>query len=367
VDTAAHDQQSLTHWLAQQLPAADEVRIQGLERVEVGHSAEMLALTLMVRTGTAERTDEIVLRLRPPSPGLIEPYDMDRQFRILRALEPTAVLAPRALWLEPTGDVLGREFYVMERLPGVVYERVVPPELDADAGMIPRMCEEIIDQMAVIHQVDLQATGLDGLGEPTTYLDREVGRWSSEMRRVQRGPLPALERLVDELQCRRPAPSGRAALVHGDAKPGNFAFVGDRISAVFDWELTDIGDPLADIGYLELMWALPVGITSRPSAPDFDAVVARYEERTGTAVADRAWHLALQAYKTAIILLVGSMLFEAGHTDDFRNLEMGLGVDLTTQMGLRALGVDESLEAGPVLPSDERIAAAQARNEHTDR
>ena len=148
--------------------------------------------------------------------------------------------------------------------------------------------------------------------------------------------------------------------MHGDAKPGNFAFVGDEVSAVFDWEMTDVGDPLADIGYLELMWAYPVGITSRPTAPSIDDVLARYEERSGITLEHRPWYRAFQAYKTAVILLVGSMLFEAGHTDDMRYLEMALGIDMTTQPGLRDLGVTDELEAGPVIPSDARIAEAQA-------
>ena len=350
----------LTAWLCHQVPDADEVRIEGLDRLELGHSAEMLALTIVSRTGSTERAQDVVVRLRPPSPGLLEPYDLERQYRILRALETTEVRAPAALWFEPSGHVLGREFLVMERVPGDVYERVVPPELDADPTLIPRMCEGVIDQLAAIHAVDLAATGLDRLGDGATYLGRELDRWTGEMRRVQRGPLPALERLAEELRRQRPAPSDRVTLVHGDAKPGNFAFVGPEVSAVFDWEMSDVGDPLADIGYLELMWAYPVGITSRPTAPAIDDVLARYQERSGITLDHRAWYRALQAYKTSVILLIGSMLFEAGHTDDMRGVEMALGIDMTTQPGLRDLGVDEPLEAGPVLPSDERIAAARA-------
>ena len=153
----SHDR--LAGWFGAQLPAADEVRIEGLDRLELGHSAEMLALTIVSLTGSTERAQDVVVRLRPPSPGLLEPYDLERQFRILRALEPTEVRAPAALWFEPSGDVLGREFLVMERVPGDVYERVVPPELDADPELIPRMCEGLIDQLAAIHSVDLASTG----------------------------------------------------------------------------------------------------------------------------------------------------------------------------------------------------------------
>jgi aminoglycoside phosphotransferase (APT) family kinase protein len=361
VDQNVHGR--LAAWLGDQIPDANEIRLDGWDRMELGHSAEMLSFTIRWRAGGAEQAQDVVLKLRPPSPGLLEPYDLERQFTILRALEPTEVRTPPALWLEPSGDVLGREFYVMERMPGEAFERVVPPELDADPECIPRMCDGLVDQLVAIHSVDLKATGLDQLGDPATYVDRELDRWAAEMRRVQRGPLPALERLLEELRRQQPEPSPHHTLVHGDAKPGNFAFVGPEVSAVFDWEMTDVGDPLADIGYLELMWAYPVGITSRPTAPSIEDVLARYQERSGITVEHRPWYRAFQAYKLSVIMLVGSSLFEAGHSDDMRYLEMALGIDMTTQPGLRDLGVDEPLEAGPVVPSDARIEAAQARNE----
>lgn len=349
-------------WLGDELQDVDSVSLEGVDRLDLGHSAEMLLLTVVKTAGTGEERQDVVVKLRPPSPGLLEPYDLARQYRILRALEPTDVLAPKALWLESTGEVLGRDFYVMERVAGEVFEREVPPELDDDPGRIPRMCDGIIDQLAVIHTVDVHSTGLDGLGDGSSYVDRQLEHWAAEMGRVQRGPLPALERLLAELQRQRPSSSSssRVTLVHGDYKPGNVGFVGDQVSAVFDWELADIGDPLADIGYLELMWGYPVGLTSRPTAPSFDDVLERYEERSGITVEHRPWYRAFQAYKTAVILLVGAMLFEAGDSEDLRYLEMALGVDMTTQVGLRDLGVDQQLEAGPVLPSDARIEAAQS-------
>ena len=226
------------------------------------------------------------MRLRPPEPGLLEPYDLQRQFDVLKGLDGTDVRAPRALWIEPTGDVLGRSFFVMERLDGEVWEQQpIPPEMEAEPGRLRRMCESLVDQLAAIHLVDLTATGLHALGDGRGFLERELDRWEGEMRRVQRGPLPAIERLAAELRRQQPEPCPRITLVHGDPKPGNFGFVGDAVSAVYDWELTTIGDPLTDIGYLELLWAIPVGITSRPSSLTADEFVARYEQQTGIAVA----------------------------------------------------------------------------------
>lgn len=357
MDARAEDR--LTAWLATQLPDADEIRVDGLDRVDFGHSAEMLVFTISSRVEASTRTQDVVVKLRPPSPGLLEPYDLPRQHRILRALEATDVRAPRSRWLEPTGEVLGRPFYVMDRVAGESYEREVPATLAADPGRIRSMCEGMIDQLVAIHQVDLTATGLDTLGDGGTYLDRQLDHWAGEMRRVQRAPLPALERLLDELRRRRPGPSPRITLVHGDMKPGNFGFVDGAVSAVFDWEMTDVGDPLADIGYLELMWGYPVGITSLETSPSIEEMLSRYQERSGIELVHRAWYRAFQAYKVAVIMLVGSMLFDAGHSDDVRYLEMGLAVDWITQPGLKDLDVEDELEAGPVMPSDDRIAAAR--------
>ncbi|CAN5166235.1 phosphotransferase family protein [soil metagenome] len=328
----------LTGWLRTQLPEAEEVRIAGLDRIDFGFSAEMMVLTLVTGGDGRESSQDVVVRLRPPSPGLLEPYDLKRQFDILRALEPTAVRVPRALWHCADDEVLGREFFVMERVDGAVYELVVPEALDTDPELIPRMCRSMAEQLAAIHTVDLDATGLAGLGDGPTYLDREIAHWESEIHRVQREPPPGLERLIQVLRDTQPEPCPAITLVHGDAKPGNFAFVGDRVNAVFDWEMTGVGDPLADIGWMELLWLQPVGITSRPSSPTIDEFIAHYEAASGITVRNRAWYRAFQAFKMAAILLVGSMLVEGGFSDDQRHADNAAGIPMLTDLALYELG-----------------------------
>jgi len=355
----------LGSWLATCLPDADDVRIEGLDRVDFGHSAETMLLTLAWRTNGADRREDVVLRLRPPAPGLLEPYDLRRQFEILRGLEGTPVRAPRALWLEGSGDVLGREFYVMERLHGTVYERSVPEKLAAAPDRIRRMSESILEQLAAIHSVDLRATGLAAIADGRDYLERELQHWAREMRRMQRGPLPALERLSTELCERKPEQCPTVTLVHGDPKPGNFAFVGDEVSAVFDWEMATVGDPLADIGWAESLWRTPGSFTSLPGALAPDELVTRYEELTGIPVRNREWYRAFQQFKLTVILFVGGMLFDGGFTDDLRLAEMGLVVHPMTRRALHELGIDADLEPGPVSPRDERLRAVRsARNAH---
>jgi len=352
----------LASWFANQLPEAENVHVEGLARSDMGHSAETLLLTLAWGAGGSQLRQEVVLRMRPPTPGLLEPYDLGRQFEILRALGPTAVRAPRALWFEPSGAVLGREFYVMERLGGTVYdERSIPAELTTDPARVRRTCDAMIEQIAAIHTVDLDATGLAVIGNGHNYLDRELDHWTSEIRRVQRGPLPALERLAVVLRERQPEQHPTVTLVHGDPKPGNFAFEGAEVSAVFDWEMATVGDPLADLGWAELTWAFPNSITSLPGAPSVEDLVARYEKLTGFALRHREWYRAFQGLKMAVILLVAGHLFDAGYSDDWRYLGMAHAVHPLTRQALQELGVDDDLEAGPLLPREERVAVVKSR------
>ena len=349
----------LTGWLQTQIVDADRVHIEGLDRVTFGHSAEMMMLTVVSDHADGQRRRDVVLRLRPKPPALLEPYDLPRQFTILKALEGTAVRAPRALWLEDTGEVLGRPFLVMERVDGTVYEMEAPAEV-ADETVV-RMCESLTEQIAAIHSIDLAATGLRGLDDGARHLQRELARWSAEMRRVQRGPLPALQRLHAELQASMPKPCPHITLVHGDAKPGNFSFTGGDVSAVFDWEMTTVGDPLTDIGWLELLWMQPVGITSHPAALSIDELLAHYQSVSGISVENRSWYRAFNAYKMAVICLIGAMLVDAGHSDDQKLVLAAYGTPLLTGVGLAELGVDDKLDDGPVMPRDERIEQVQSR------
>jgi aminoglycoside phosphotransferase (APT) family kinase protein len=348
----ANGAERLTAWLRTQI--YDEVRVEGLDRVDFGHSAEMMVLTVV----TPHTRQDVVLRLRPKPPALLEPYDLARQYTIVRALENTPVRVPRALWLEDTGDILGRPFFVMERVGGDVYEMEAPTAADE---IVVRMCQSLAEQLAAIHLADLQQTGLHALDDGRAHLDRELNHWADEMHRVKRDSLPALERMLQALRETKPESSTRVTLVHGDAKPGNFAFTGGEVSAVFDWEMTTVGDPLTDIGWLELLWMQPVGITSHPAALTIDELLAHYQATSGIKVENRSWYRAFNAYKMAVICLIGAMLIDGGHSDDQKLVLAAYGTSLLTKVGLSELGIDEALDDGPVLPREERIQQVQAQ------
>jgi aminoglycoside phosphotransferase (APT) family kinase protein len=355
----ANGTERLTGWLRTQLPDVDDVRVEGLDRVNFGHSAEMMMLTVVTRHGGQDKREDVVLRLRPKPPALLEPYDLARQFTILRALQDTAVRVPRALWIEDSGQVLGRPFFVMQRAVGDVYEMEAP--VGVDDQTVARMCQSLVEQIAAIHAVDLKQTGLDALDDGTDHLDRELDHWAAEVNRVKRDSLPALQRLHQALRESKPKPCPRVTLVHGDAKPGNFAFSDGEVSAVFDWEMTTVGDPLTDIGWLEMLWIQPVGINSHPAALSIDVLLERYEAISGIAVQNRPWYRAFNAYKMAVICLIGAMLVDDGHSDDQKLVLAAYGTSLMTKVGLSELGIDEPLDDGPVLPREDRIQQVLAQ------
>ena len=174
-----------------------------------------------------------------------------------------------------------------------------------------RIGDELIDALVEVHAVDWQACGLEGFGKPTGYLERQVRRFTGLWEHNATREVAAIDE-VTRGSARNVPESGPATIVHGDYRLGNVMFTGERLSAIFDWELATIGDPLADIGYLLATWAQagdPASIvaslttvTRQPGFPTRDALVARYEERSGRSMSAVRWYMTLALWKSAIFL-----------------------------------------------------------------
>ena len=197
------------------------------------------------------RTDgsELVLR-RPPRPPLPpSAHDVLREARLLRALQGTQARVPSVLAVEDDPATIGCPFYVMERVEGEAIVFTLPPALDAPAER-RRIAEELIDALVEIHGVDWRAAGLEDFGKPTGYLERQLRRFGGLWEINKTREIPAVERVAEWLAKHLPE-SGSATIVHGDYRLGNTMFATDapaRLTAVLDWEMATIGDPLADLG-----------------------------------------------------------------------------------------------------------------------
>ena len=261
-----------------------------------------------------------VLR-RPPRPPLPpSAHDVLREALLLSAVEGTAIRVPKVLATCDDESVIGAPFYVMERIEGVVLNDELPPGLTGDG-----IGAELIDALVEVHAADWQACGLEGYGKPTGYLERQVRRFTGLWEHNATRAVPAIEEVTAWLASNRPE-SGRATIVHGDYRLGNVMFTGDRLSAIFDWELATIGDPLADVGYMIATYAEPddppstvaslTTVTRQPGFPTRDQLVARYEERSGRSMSDLRWYTTLALWKSAIFLEGSYKRRLAGTTDD---------------------------------------------------
>ena len=245
---------------------------------------------------------------------------------MLRALEGRAPV-PRVLAVCDDPGLIGAPFYVMERVAGEVVTDAVPAGLDSAAER-RRMGEELVDALVTLHGVDWRAAGLEGFGRPEGYLERQLKRFAGLWERNRTRELPAVERVGAWLGEHLPE-SPPATIVHGDYRLGNLMYAADapaRVVAIFDWEMSTIGDPLADLGYLCTFWVgredPPGGIfeqyavTREPGFPTRDELVARYEERSGRSMGDVRWYQALALWKIIVFMEGNYRRALAGSVDD---------------------------------------------------
>jgi aminoglycoside phosphotransferase (APT) family kinase protein len=299
-------------------------------------------LTYLLRLGE----QEWVMRRPPLGPTLPTAHDMRREFRVLSALATTDVPVPHPVVFCDDLSVIGVPFYLMERRRGVVIRDTIPPDIGADLAKRQQVSEAAVDTLAALHAVDWQAVGLQDFGRPTGYLERQLRRWAEQWERARTRPVPALERVLEWLRQHVPM-SPRSSIVHGDYKLDNLMFdvqTPARIVAILDWEMSTLGDPLADLGWLLSQWPQPGdsaarlgvwwAVTAEPGFLRRHELVARYEERTGQRATAIDFYEILGLYKDAVIIEGIYARFVAGQTRDARFAELGAKVELYADIAL---------------------------------
>jgi len=198
---------------------------------------------------------DYVLRRKPFGQLLPSAHAVDREYRLLSALHPLGFAVPEPLALCDDPSVIGAIFYVMEMAKGRPYANGALP--DFDPATRRHMYEQLVDTLAELHNIDPVVAGLGDFGRPGNYFERQVARWTRQYRDSETDYLPEMERLIAFLPGSLPEQSG-TSVVHGDYRIDNVVFDGDgTLSAVLDWELATLGDPLADFSYLAMQWAMP--------------------------------------------------------------------------------------------------------------
>jgi aminoglycoside phosphotransferase (APT) family kinase protein len=258
-------------------------------------------------------------------------HDMAREYRVLRAVHPHFPEAPRVFSLCEDPSVIGSTFFLMERRRGMVIRDSVPGELAAVPDYARKVSEMFIDCLVRLHSIDVSQPALSSLGKREGFVERQVRGWAERWNRAKTEELSEMDRIVQWLNDFLPQ-SVDATLVHNDYKLDNVMLgpSGDRVEAVFDWEMTTIGDPLADLGLTMCYWtwasvaaeddphpATP-GLTMQPGWYTRDQFLQRYAERTGRDLRHIRYYEILGIFKLAVILQQIYYRFHRGQTQDER-------------------------------------------------
>ncbi len=323
----------------------DTMRLAPYLRERLGVSGDLIIhqfgggkanLTYLLRFGA----QEYVLR-RPPL-GPIPPgaHDMRREHRVLSVLHRRYPLAPQSLLLCEDESVIGAVFIVLERRHGFVIRDDIPPEFAGRPALNRRIGEALIDALADLHRVEPASVGLDTLGRPEHYVERQLEGWTrrwhaaqggAEAEAAERGFAPVLDWLAAHLPH-----SGAASLLHNDYRLDNCLLdTADpgRIVAVMDWDMCTQGDPLADLGYVLNYWVEPGDDpawratasmpTWRDGFPSRSEAIRRYAARTGFDTGAVGWHQVFAAFKLAVIIQQIYIRFLRGQTQDRRFASYG--------------------------------------------
>lgn len=291
----------------------------------------------------------MVLRKKPDGPLLKGAHAIEREFRVMTALHPAGVPVPRPILLHEDPSLLGTPFYLMERVEGRIFTNASLPDLPrADRAAI---WMGLADALAALHAVDPATVGLSDFGRPGNYFERQLARWTGQLRDSPGPRIEALHRLADLLPPLLPPDDGRVSIAHGDYRLGNVVFhaVEPRVVAILDWELSTLGHPLADLGFVVMPWysgpdeyggilGLDHAALGLPDEADF---VARYRAGLPSAGPLLPFHRAFALFRFAVIFVGIADRVRTGTASDARAASLAPLAGRFAQRALAVLRLDD--------------------------
>ncbi len=336
-------QSRILDYLKRQMPQASALALHDVQRIAVGWSHETWLFDLTYREAGTACTRGLCLRRDPGNALLRHLSSLEEQFRVLKCLESTALPTPKAYWFEADPAILDAPFLVMEKVPGTCpspwgREGRAFYQAAADRAILPT---SFTGTLATLHTLDWRAAGLDFLGVPANGEDftrREIAKWRALIALSEAPPEPILTDLIGWLETHIPA-TDRLTLVHGAYRTGNLLIHEDRVSAVLDWELQVIGDPMYDVAYV-------LSDLNREGTPLLSNLVARdaffkdYEAATGFAIDEAAcrYYNALYAMRSVAFWMSASGLYASGRSQDIRLARTAWSVPVVLARAARDLG-----------------------------
>ena len=281
-----------------------------------------------------------VLRRPPLGPVAPKAHDMKREYKVLKSLNPVFPLAPKPL-LFNDGEVLGVPFFIMERRSGFVYDTEFPEEVQPTAALGQQISEEMVDRLVELHAIDYKETALAEMVKPEGFMERQVHGWIKRYEQARTDDVVSGERLKRWLIDHIPN-SDEAAVIHYDYKLNNAMFHEDNpaeMVGLFDWEMTTVGDPLADLGAAMSYWMeaddpelLRTGLGKPPVTVmegfyTREQFLRRYAEKSGRDLSDIHFYVTFAYFKLVGIVQQIYARYKKGQTQDPRFANMHVFVN----------------------------------------
>jgi aminoglycoside phosphotransferase (APT) family kinase protein len=302
-----------------------------VEQFPAGHSN----LTYLLRSGDWEA----VLRRPPFGPVAPKAHDMKRESWILSLIHEVFPLAPKPYVFSEDESILGAPFYVMERKKGIVLDRKWPEDVEYSPELCRRISESVVETLVALHSIDWKAAGLEAIGRPVGFMERQVQGWIGRYERAKTDEIPVVEETAKWMLEHVPE-SPPATIVHNDYKLNNLILSANdptQVVAVVDWEMTTIGDPLSDVAITVSYWDeegdaehLRSGFASVTSLPGFISrrdFLEMYAAKSGSDLEKMDFYLTYAFFKNAVIGQQIYYRWKKGQTRDPRFERLGKVVE----------------------------------------
>jgi aminoglycoside phosphotransferase (APT) family kinase protein len=313
------DQQKLQEYLRDKVPGFDkEITI---KQFPGGYSN----LTYFIQAGD----HEYVLRRPPFGANIKSAHDMEREFTVLTKLREAGFSkVPDAVHLCVDENVMGVKFYLMKRVKGVILRNRLPKDLTVSEASFRTLSKATIDQLVKLHQIDIHSSGLDSLGKPEGYVQRQVEGWTKRYVNAQTDDITSMDEVAAWMQKNIPTAS-RTSFIHNDFKYDNLVLNPNdltHIISILDWEMATVGDPLMDLGTALAYWAeandpdylKPFNLTWMPGNFTRSEVVNYYQQQTGAPITNIVFYYAFGAFKVGVICQQIYYRYKQGLTKDPR-------------------------------------------------
>lgn len=290
----------------------------------------------------------LVLR-KPPLGAIKRGHDMGREFKVLTGLNKGFSKAPKAIAFSDDESIIGSSFYLMEKIDGIILSTKEAYKRKVGVDEFPKIADEWLNTFIELHQLDFKALGLEDLGKPDGYVERQVKNWSKQYVKAATEEIPEAEKVMAWLETNQ-TNNYEHRLIHNDYKYDNVVFKDDSwstINAVLDWEMCTLGDPLMDLGTSLAYWSMASdhelilkGLpspTAMPGNPSRSEIVEMYATKSGRPINNLIFYYAFGLFKLAVIVQQIYYRYDKGLTTDERFASLNKATRLFLTMAHQAI------------------------------